>query len=355
MKREETPVATTSGRRLTEIDSLRGIAAMLVVLFHFTTRYDELFGHSTAPIAALPWGHLGVNLFFMISGFVIFMTLEKTRQSLDFVVSRFSRLYPAYWAAVLLTFVLTHWLGLPGKLVGADTALANLSMVHSFFNIPNVDGVYWTLEIELIFYAWALLAFRLRLLSKIHLLFGALFIVRLAYWWCETRLHVDLPWQVYRLLIIKVIPWFAAGVMAYRLASAAAAPARDIAVVVAAVLVLALVDGPGLALLLAALSVVLYAAAKGSLAFLNNRALVFLGTISYTLYLVHENIGWALMLRLEKSGLDANAAIAVTLAVALLLATLLTKLVEQPAMRWVRERYRQRKLAGAAGGTAPER
>lgn len=328
---------------------------MLVVLFHFTTRYDELFGHSAAPVAALPWGYLGVNLFFMISGFVIFMTLEKTRQSLDFVVSRFSRLYPAYWVAVILTFVLTHWLGLPGKVVGAETALLNLSMVHSFFNIPNVDGVYWTLEIELIFYAWALLAFRLRLLSKIHLLFGALFVVRLLYWWCATHLHVDLPWIAYRLLIIGVIPWFAAGVMAFRLAAGSATPARDIALVVAAVLVLALVDGPDRALLLAVLSVVLYFAAKGRLGFLNNRGLVFLGTISYTLYLVHENIGWALIMRLEKSGMDANAAIVVALAVALLLATLLTKLVEQPAMRWVRERYRQRKLAIAAAGTAPER
>lgn len=119
---------------------------MLVVLFHFTIRYDELFGHSSAPAAALPWGYLGVNLFFMISGFVIFMTLEKTRHSLDFVVSRFSRLYPAYWAAVILTFLLTHYIGLPGKLVGIETALLNLSMVHSFFNVPNVDGVYWTLD-----------------------------------------------------------------------------------------------------------------------------------------------------------------------------------------------------------------
>ncbi len=345
----------TTSRRLTEIDSLRGIAAMLVVLFHFTTRYDELFGHAGAPAAALPWGYLGVNLFFMISGFVIFMTLEKTRQSLDFVVSRFSRLYPAYWAAVILTFLLTHWLGLPGKLVGGETALLNLSMVHSFFNIPNVDGVYWTLEIELIFYAWALLAFRLGLLSKIHWLFGALFIVRLAYWWSATRLHIDLPWIVYRLLIIKVIPWFAAGVMAYRLAAGSATPARDIALVAAGVLVLALVDGPGLALLLAALSVVLYLAAKGRLPFLNHRALVFLGVISYTLYLVHENIGWALILRLEQAGMHANGAIAVALAVALLLATMLTKLVEQPAMRWVRERYRRRKLAVAAALTASER
>jgi peptidoglycan/LPS O-acetylase OafA/YrhL len=108
-------------------------------------------------------------------------------------------------------------------------------------------------------------------------------------------------------------------------------------------------------LLLAVLTAVLYGAARGSLGFLNNRVLVFLGTISYTLYLLHENIGWALMLRLEQAGIHRNAAIGAALAVSLLLATALTKLVEQPAMRWVRERYRQRRQAVAAAGTAPER
>jgi peptidoglycan/LPS O-acetylase OafA/YrhL len=228
-------------------------------------------------------------------------------------------------------------------------------MVHSFFNVSNVDGVYWTLEIELIFYAWALLAFRLRLLSKIHWLFGALFLVRLVYFWAGTRYHVDLPWIIYRLLIIKVIPWFAAGVMAYRLATRCGTPLRDLGLVLAAVLVLALIDGAGMALLLAVLTAVLYGAARGSLGFLNNRVLVFLGTISYTLYLLHENIGWALMLRLEQAGIHPNAAIGAALAISLLLATALTKLVEQPAMRWVRERYRQRQQAVAAAGTAPER
>jgi peptidoglycan/LPS O-acetylase OafA/YrhL len=283
------------------------------------------------------------------------MTLEKTHRSLDFVVSRFSRLYPAYWAAVVLTFLCTHWLGLPGKLVGTETALLNLTMVHSFFNIPNVDGVYWTLEVELIFYLWALLAFRLRLLSKIHLLLAALFAIRLVYFLSETLLHIDLPWVIYRLLILKYIPWFAAGIMAYRLATGCGTPSRDIGIVLAAVLVLAVVDGAGMALLLAALTTVLYGAARGRLSFLNNRLLVGLGTISYTLYLLHENIGWALILRLEQAGMSPNFAIALALALALLLATTLTKFVEQPAMRWVRQRYRLRLLARSVTGAASDR
>ena len=81
--------------RLQELDALRGLAALVVVLFHYTSRYDVVFGHNSAPLVSAPWGHFGVNLFFGISGFVIFMTLGRTQTPADFIVSRFSRLYPA--------------------------------------------------------------------------------------------------------------------------------------------------------------------------------------------------------------------------------------------------------------------
>jgi len=67
-------------RRLVELDALRGIAATLVMLFHYTSQYERLYGHEAAPAFTVPWGHYGVNLFFMISGYVIFMTLHRIRQ-----------------------------------------------------------------------------------------------------------------------------------------------------------------------------------------------------------------------------------------------------------------------------------
>ena len=75
----------------------------MVVIYHYTTKYQELYGHTGSTLIDLRAGRNGVQLFFAISGFVIFMTLERTKKPLDFIVSRFSRLYPAYWAALLLT------------------------------------------------------------------------------------------------------------------------------------------------------------------------------------------------------------------------------------------------------------
>jgi peptidoglycan/LPS O-acetylase OafA/YrhL len=88
-----------TSNRLQELDALRGIAVILVVFMHITIENDQ-----AKDIFEL--GVTGVDLFFVISGFVILLTLEKTKSWQDFVISRFSRLYPAYWVSVTTTTVL---------------------------------------------------------------------------------------------------------------------------------------------------------------------------------------------------------------------------------------------------------
>jgi peptidoglycan/LPS O-acetylase OafA/YrhL len=335
--------------RLVGIDALRGIAALSVVLFHYTTRYDALFGHTTAPLLSARWGWLGVDLFFVISGFVIFMTLARTRRPLDFVVSRASRLYPAYWAAIALTFAITHAGGLPGEQVSPGTALVNLTMLQEFVHVKSVDGVYWTLAVELIFYAWALLLFRLRMLDRIHAFVALVLAVKLVYH--AGALHgVDLPWIAGRFLLIDTMPWFGTGIMVYRLATHAGTARADLALIGAAAATLAIgdKDGPGMGVLLLAFAAIVYGAARGRIALLRWRPLVALGGISYALYLVHENIGWTVIRLAEGAGLDANAAIALALAASLALAVGVTRLVEQPLLAWIRIRYAARRTAVAS-------
>lgn len=82
-------------KRLIELDALRGIAALSVVIYHYTTRYNSLYGHdSFLDNNYFHYCSQGVQLFFMISGFVIFLTLNHIKKPMDFVISRFSRLYP---------------------------------------------------------------------------------------------------------------------------------------------------------------------------------------------------------------------------------------------------------------------
>jgi peptidoglycan/LPS O-acetylase OafA/YrhL len=344
--------AVSSGartNRLVELDALRGMAAIAVVLFHYTTRFDQVFGHSSPPWQSFPVGHYGVNLFFIISGFVIFMTIERVRTPLDFVVTRFSRLYPAYWAAVALTFTITHVLELPGFTVGSWTAAANALMFHGMFGVRHVDGVYWTLQVELTFYFWMLMLLLSGKLEKVHYALYTLIGLRLVYFATEHLAGISLPWKIYALLILDQIPWFAIGITLYRLSFHADRPSArfDRTTLLIAVAALAVVESPTVALLALALAALVYGAVRGHLPVLSRPVLVWLGTISYPLYLLHENIGWSIMRQLQSAGWNVNLMIAVATATSLFLASMVTYLVERPAMLNIRAWYKRSKKSGA--------
>ena len=335
--------------RLLQIDALRGVAALAVVLFHYTTRFAELYRPSTATAFSVPWGFYGVNLFFIISGFVIFMTLDRARRPMDFVVSRFSRLYPTYWAAIALTFAVVHLLGLPGKEVDLLTAVKNLSMLQGLFGVPAVDSVYWTLEIELLFYAGMLLLFWLKRLAMVHRLALGLLAVRWLDFFGAPLLGIHLPWTLGHLLILPYLPWFALGLAIYTLSDLVAVPQpqqRDAKVSAAvALLTLAVTESLALGALGVGLAAPLFLAARGGLPVLRQAGVVWLGSISYPLYLLHENIGWSLMLAALRQGLDLNAAAGLTLLAVLLLAHGVSRAIEMPAMRRIRQAYRHRAAA----------
>lgn len=170
-------------RRLWVLDGLRGLAALAVVAYHYLNRGPNLY-HELGPSHAwIMWGQYGVQLFFIISGFVIF---DSARESTTwrFSANRVIRLYPAYWLAVILTFTVVTSFGLPGRETTLPVALFNLTMLPGFFGIPYVDGAYWTLAVELTFYvAIALLARAGALADRLIFVtlfawLGAIFVVR---------------------------------------------------------------------------------------------------------------------------------------------------------------------------------
>lgn len=340
----------TGRPRLDGLDALRGVAAMAVVLFHFTTRFDQLFGHESPPLFSFPIGHYGVNLFFIISGFVIFMTIERSRAPMDFIMSRFSRLYPAYWVAIALTFTITHWLGLPGHLADFKTALMNGLMFHGMvFRVTHVDGVYWTLEVELLFY---LGMFSLMVTSRLHLVHRiliALLTIRVIYFVAQHFFGISLPWIIYRYLIIGQIAWFAIGMAIYRVTFHAGEKNSwlDWSVALVAVSVLMFTESPAIAGMAIIFGGLVLAVANGKLKTLANPVFVWLGSISYTLYLLHENIGWSIILSLRQAGFGVNAAIFLAMSASLLLASLVTYGVEKPSMLKIRAWYRHTRTCAA--------
>jgi peptidoglycan/LPS O-acetylase OafA/YrhL len=146
--------------RLAALDGLRFLAALSVVLFHFMGQtpnamtgiwgrpYQETFPHAHAWFA---FGRLGVQLFFLISGFVICMSAWG-RSPRDFFISRVTRLYPMYWVAVVASAAVIYLADTPFGRPNARLLFANLTMLQHPLGVDNLDPVYWTLWPELCFY-----------------------------------------------------------------------------------------------------------------------------------------------------------------------------------------------------------
>jgi peptidoglycan/LPS O-acetylase OafA/YrhL len=329
-----------TGMRIRELDALRGLAAMAVVLFHYTTRFDELYGHKSRLWFDVPWGHFGVQLFFSISGFVIFMTLDRTRSLRDFAVSRASRLYPAYWAAILLTTT-TVALSAMEEITRSPLEIAvNATMVQSFVNVPSVDGVYWTLSVELVFYCAMAALWKLRLLGSIEPVLLAWMSLKWVWRFAPSIFGIEPSWLLGVLFIQDCVPFFAIGIVAYRF-RCRTADRRWIGVVIGAAIVTVAACDDFAHLVVALISTtVLGAIAMRPQALLVWRPLVWLGTVSYSMYLLHQFIGFAMLRWLETANLPTTAAIALTTGAMLALAGAVTFLVERPALRAIRKWYR---------------
>src|SRR5450631_2490401 len=107
-----------AGERIDILDGLRGVAVLAVIGFHYFSRwtfplneknlypYGDVFAH----VPFFRFGYLGVNLFFLVSGFVITLTLARCNSSREFFVKRFSRLMPAMVLASSATFLIVRLL-----------------------------------------------------------------------------------------------------------------------------------------------------------------------------------------------------------------------------------------------------
>ena len=344
--------------RLPGLDLLRFLAAMLVLLFHYGFRgavqgkylafgYPEIAG-------VVRFGFLALDALFILSGFVILMTVEAGGgRASRFAASRLARLYPAFLAGAGITFAIVARLPPPFGLSLHD-ALWNLTLAPAWFGAQPIDGAYWTLGVELNFYllvGLCLLLPRLLCVDRV-LLVWALSMVLLRWFPAQP------PW-VYFLVSPQWGPFFLAGCLLYRAYRDGWTRERGLHYLLAALLMVLsvrqqLLDLGGafaqeipavpswilLALLLAGLAIACTRTAwlqrGGGLA-------VTLGAITYPLYLLHQKLGYLLMTAL-RPGVGRWGALGLTVLAMLGLAWLLHRAVERPVharlRRWLEPHLR---------------
>lgn len=325
-------------KRLSVLDALRGIAALSVVLFHFTYGYDNGVKELSDNHFYFRYGYLGVQLFFMISGFVILMTLEKMKDSKSFVVSRFSRLYPAYWSALLLTVLITTAFAAPFQkgIYSVKQVLVNFSMVQYWFGIKDVDGSYWTLAVEFCFYVWMWFIFKARKLQYIQ-------------WFAFTWIGLSFIFHAFSIpygkfikaaLILQHAPLFAAGIGFFLLSSRKRTVDRYFLILASFCCEVFLLQKNNTTLIpyivITCFYLIFYLFINKKLEFLSNVLFLFLGNISYSLYLIHQNVGMTIIYWVKQISDTQILYIPVAMLGVFALAYFITKYIERPAMKWIR-------------------
>jgi peptidoglycan/LPS O-acetylase OafA/YrhL len=324
--------------RLGELDSLRGIAAVTVMIYHYCAYLNERNADFPVPDV----GIIAVAGFFIISGFVILMATEKHTLK-GFVGFRLIRIYPAYWLCLALTVVLVPLLGVAARYSGREVAF-NATMVQSFFFVRSIDDVYWTLQVEVSFYAviavlmalgWLkrtewLAAVGLGLFLALNLLIG-----RWNPGWTATEKLLLMP--VFISGFYAHAPLLIAGMLFYRVRQSGFTWARGTLLLVALgslLLTYREFDIVGIALIFG-LFVWLSLA---SIPPLNHPTLRFLGYISYPLYLIHHQVGQAVLGNLA-GFLPGFWAMLGTMAIVLAMAAAIHLGFEKPVTRWLRRRF----------------
>ncbi|MEV0217963.1 acyltransferase [Streptomyces sp. NPDC050704] len=341
--------------RLRALDGLRLIAALMVAAYHYGGRGGEVTkAWGSSPAVQFPtlhewfaYGPLGVQIFFVISGFVICMSgWGRTLRS--FFASRASRLLPSYWAAVILVTAVFALPVVAYKAVSPSDALVNLTMMQQPLGVDRVLGVCWTLWAEVRFYALFALCVVLPGATRQRvIMFCAGWTLAAAITQAANEPLLDL------VLMPEYAPFFIGGIglylvhrdrkdayawgivgvswligQHYAVAGLWHAPNPDF---------FSYRTSGGIILVVTFGFVAVAAIALGWLNWANWRWLSVAGALTYPFYLVHEHLGWvAIKVYHQDLHLSAYATILLTTATMLALAWLLNRYVEE----WLTPRLR---------------
>lgn len=301
--------------RIKILDSFRGIAIVMVLFFHFFSRWTQLYPYSN-DYNFFEYGKYGVHFFFMISGFVIFFTLDKTKSFKEFWLNRYIRLLPSMFFASFLTFFFlilfdvdilfptSHYF--KNILVSLTFIQPDLisSLTNYRFELDYISGSYWSLWVEIQFYFMASFIyfiypkkFYLYFFLMASILVSANLMLSLCF--SESWLIVKLKSLRSIFNLISALPFFCLGSVFYVFHKNKVSQIKNSFFLKISftffILFLVLNNWKDLRLLgLISSFILLFFLMiyyQKNISFLNNKLLNEIGFASYFLYLIHENLG----------------------------------------------------------------
>lgn len=326
--------------RFLELDALRGIAALVVVLYHYSTQYDKVFGHiKTDYVTMFSLGHYGVQLFFIISGFVIYMSIMKVSSVKDFIIKRSFRLYPAYIFAVIITFIVVSLSTMDYLKVSLSDAMINFTMFQGFIpGVDNVDGVYWTLRVEMTFYILMGILLFMKLEKKLMFIAITWLILSSVIQTLHFFLDTNITFLLETVSISDYSQLFIIGMILFSIWKYGN-NFKYFFVLFITITYDFVYQGIESGFFTLFFVIVFFLVINQKLTLLKSRIFVFLGTISYPLYLLHQFIGYVLINYMESIGLIHEFYIVIPIIISIIGAYLLYKYIEVPLQNVLYKKY----------------
>ncbi|TWU35074.1 acyltransferase family protein [Novipirellula artificiosorum] len=355
-------------RRILELDGLRALAAINLMLFHLTHVYAVKFGY-TSPLGwEWPFGKYGVEMFFILSGFVNSMSLMRRGKPVDFVAARLIRIIPIF----LLVIVANLWITRQMPLVNnpytsgpmyAGQFFANMTLMPRVLGFECVDPVMWTLQVEMMFYITLVVLFQIGALRRYFIGWGTLATLSLIA--CPildtlATTHADESWYAFAnairlVMLLDFVPLFAIGFLIYMIKTKTGHVWQNLLGIVFAAFVFHAIDhgehNPVVTVMIVSLVTL---CAYGKLPLLRFRPLIYVSTISYALYLCHNNLGCVIIYRLNQSGIASNLCFAIGILFSVAMAIIVTHRIEQPLTQMLRSTWSRWRIRSAEStGLAP--
>lgn len=314
-------------RRVEALDGLRVVAIVMVMLFHYYWRFSgRFYGFDFAVPEFFQYGYLGVQLFFVISGFVISLTLTKCNSFLEFFKKRFVRLIPGMLICSSITFMIFLTFDPPG-LFENSKSIYNYLVSNTFIppgiinktlgtDLSYIDGVYWSLWVEIQFYVVAGIFYFLspRFFFRNYVIFALVSVLSLAALNSSygNELITDFIGQsacsklkivLGGVQLVRYNLWFLLGIVIYKLYYRSNNKLESLFLVVLFGLQALMSNGNEERLFVLFVMIIFLAFLyyPSLLRFLENKALVKVGVASYSIYLIHQNLGVLILSEISKS------------------------------------------------------
>lgn len=297
-------------KRIEFLDGLRGLAILLVICFHTFSRYPKIvpYGNLYGNFPLFKYGFLGVQLFFLISGFVILMSLEKRTSFFDFIYKRWLRLFPAMLVATIFIFCTAKFLHeRPGGLPKINSVLPGLFFIEPSWikiitgiSINPLEGSFWSLFVEFKFYF--IFGVSYFILGREKSIIAIFLMYLLSLYFIKGKLNIQFLNSIADFFSFRYFCWFASGSLAYLYFISQRNRYLFFSILINLIEVYKSRSDLKLILFYIFILLVFYLPIyfEKIRFLLSNRMFLFFGFVSYPLYLIHENAMISLICKISK-------------------------------------------------------